>query len=678
MPVTQEQARENLNDLVDAYYQLQSKERYSESSVLGSFIEPLFRNVLGWPLDDITKFEREKSVVRGKRVDRILKLNNQEMIFIEAKKFAGIERLSNSNEWSMGPGQLSLPGMATDRSQEEQQAINYAFENGGTWAMLCNFECLRLFNARRDWLILAFETPAAYKDDFELLRQLSWDSINRGSLERLNSQRVTKDLDTDYLAFINEQREQLAIDISLNPRRNPWAYAADGSLKLSLLRSVVQRFLDRLVVIRFAEDHYVISGRPLWKAYEYCQNNPYARGLHNQISDVFRHFDRLHNSALFAEDTVDLAQFSDVALSTLIEKLYEARFRAMPPDIIGNTYEQYLGKALAIEDGAISIEDNLETRKAQGSYYTPQYIVRFIVDQTLGRFLYGTYDGKADGLRQPGQNRKSAADIRNLRLLDSACGSGSFLIYAYQVLAEFYQSEVKRLENEYREQTEKADSFLDIAPEIRQIQAQGLFIRDNYRSLILERHLYGVDLDPQAAEIAVMNLILRALEGAKASNTLTLPLILNQNIKVGNALIGLLPDDKRLTAHAATLATIRRLRAKLLETPHTDPRHGEIQAELEFVANSLNRVFQREFDQFSRPFHWAIEFPEVFVDENGKSLDNPGFTFVFGNPPYGARLSPQERKYFKREYDIGMTNTAGLFMAHSTQALRITRGGGTA
>ncbi len=67
--------------------------------------------------------------------------------------------------------------MATDRTKEEQQAINYAFDNDGTWAILTNFEKLRLFNARRDWLVLSFERPSAYLDEFDLLWQLSYDSV---------------------------------------------------------------------------------------------------------------------------------------------------------------------------------------------------------------------------------------------------------------------------------------------------------------------------------------------------------------------------------------------------------------------------------------------------------------------------------------------------------------------
>ena len=100
--------------------------------------------------------------------------------------------------------------------------------------------------------------------------------------------------------------------------------------------------------------------------------------------------------------------FSDDALLPLMEKLYEARYRAMPADILGNTYEQYLGKALVVVNGTVTTRDNLETRKKQGSYYTPQVIVRYIVDNSLGRYLYGTQNGKPDGEPLEGETRKTS------------------------------------------------------------------------------------------------------------------------------------------------------------------------------------------------------------------------------------------------------------------------------
>jgi type I restriction-modification system DNA methylase subunit len=95
--------------------------------------------------------------------------------------------------------------------------------------------------------------------------------------------------------------------------------------------------------------------------------------------------------------------------------------------------------------------DNLETRKKQGSYYTPQVIVRHLVDNSLGRILYGTANGRPDGEPVVGEQRKTYDEIRHLRVLDPACGSGSFLIYAYRVLADFYRAEIARINAEAEE-----------------------------------------------------------------------------------------------------------------------------------------------------------------------------------------------------------------------------------
>jgi SAM-dependent methyltransferase len=97
----------------------------------------------------------------------------------------------------------------------------------------------------------------------------------------------------------------------------------------------------------------------------------------------------------------------------------------------------------------VTTRDNLETRKKQGSYYTPQVLVRYLVDHSLGRTLYGTADGLPDGEPLEGEARRTYDQIGDLRVLDAACGSGSFLIYAYEVLAGFYEREIA-LREKYR------------------------------------------------------------------------------------------------------------------------------------------------------------------------------------------------------------------------------------
>ncbi|MBN1284134.1 MAG: N-6 DNA methylase, partial [Anaerolineae bacterium] len=370
------------------------------------------------------------------------------------------------------------------------------------------------------------------------------------------------------------------------------------------------------------------------------------------LGDFFRGFDATHDSALFAPDMTDRTSFGDDVLMPLIEKLYEARYRSMPADIIGNTYEQYLGKILVQENGAVVSRDNLETRKKQGTYYTPQVIVRYLVDNSLGRYLYGTQDGKPDGEPAAGATRKTAADIRDLRVLDSACGSGSFLIYAYEVLADFYERELQRMQAELQARVaalaRQGETIpLEVRFELATLESWIERLRD-YPRLILETHLYGVDLDPQAAEIATVNLMMRAME--RRHHEKRLPLILDQNVKVGNSLIGLRPDDPRMAGHAGALAEVRRLRLALVETPN-GPAHDRIIENLEAATAALNAALDAELaGHFTdparvRPFHWAAEFPEVFVDAQGRALDNPGFTIIVGNPPWET-VKPDLREYY--------------------------------
>ncbi|MFC1961367.1 Eco57I restriction-modification methylase domain-containing protein, partial [Chloroflexota bacterium] len=616
-------------------------------------IDRLLEEVLGWPIKEPERYKYELRTQAG-RPDITLIPERGSTVFLEAKRFGGIKELAEARYTVAGtitPGQMALPGMAVDRSPEEQQAINYAFENGGEWAILTNFERLRLFNARRDWLVLSFERPHAYLDDFDLLTQLSYENVLTGSLDRLNKQRVTKDVDTDYLNFINHWREKLAQDVITHRAQNTWAFAHDGSIKLAELRAVVQRFLDRLVLVRYAEDHLVVDPGTLRSIYELHEQNPYTFTLDEFLDRFFRRFDEAHNSALFVKDITDEASFSDALLSELIAKLYETRYRSMPADIMGNTYEQYLGKALALDNGGVKTRDNLETRKKQGSYYTPQVLVRYLVDSSLGRVLYGTINGQPDGAPVAGETRKTSADIRDLRVLDSACGSGSFLIYAYQVLARFYESEIARLEAQMLDQANalaaEDTTHLDIEIALAPLRHQLTTIED-YPRLILETHLYGVDLDPQAAEIATVNLIMRAMEGRHKKKRL--PLVLNQNIKVGNGLIGLRAMDERVTAQAEALATVYRLRAELVATsggPDHDRILDELAAASAMLGAELDAALADHFTDLGpvRPFHWGAEFPEVFYRADGTPLDNPGFAVVIGNPPWEI-VKPDLREYY--------------------------------
>lgn len=657
----EQDARQKLQTLIADYDKLMHNkglDALTERDVIQQFITPLFRDVLGWPMEDPARLKYEYHTEIG-RPDLILLPERGGTVYIEAKKFGIIRPLpreaKKATSPSLGPTQLTLPGMSPDRTKEEQQAINYAFGNNGTWAILTNFEHFRLYNARRDWLVLAFEDPSAYVRDFDLLRQLGYDAILNGSLDALSEQRLRADIDTEYLSFINEAREDLARDLIANPKQNSWGFLPDGTPHVPLLREVVQRYLDRLVLVRFAEDHYVIPPDTLARMLELVQVNIYAPTLDSMIDTLFRNFDARHNSALFAYHTTDEATFTQPTLIKLVNRLYGARYRAFAADILGNTYEQYLGKRLALDaKGDIKTADNLETRKKQGSYYTPQVLVRYLVRRTLGRALYGTHDGTPDGVLAEGETRKTAADIKDLRVLDPACGSGSFLIAAYAVFKEFYEGEITRLQHEKLSEMKRllreglTDYEARSATVALDVELERL---SDYPKLILENHLYGVDLDPQAVELAVVNLMMRAMErrSSRADMPLPLPLILNQNVKLGNSLVGVMPSDERWKPLAPQLGELIRLRRDLLKLKPGDD-HTTLENAIAAVESTVSAALAGETAGFShpervKPFHWVMAFPEVFVKPDGTPLENAGFAVVIGNPPWEI-LKPDLREFY--------------------------------
>lgn len=645
--------RAALDALIAKYDQMTdaAKREISEAGVVSQFIDVLLRDVLGYPTGDPQRYKYELHTQAG-RPDITLTMPNGEKLYIEAKRFGVIKELAvgRTLERVVGPQQLEIPGMATDRTPEEQQAINYAFSNGATWAILTNFERLRLFNARRDWLVLSFEDYNDYRHEFDQLMQLSYDSFKRGSLSALSNQRWTVDIDRNYLSFINDMRERLALDLWRNRRRNPWLFDAEGRTRLNELREVVQRFLDRLVVVRFAEDHLVLPSGELRRLYDTFRESSYTFSLTEFIARLFRRFDEKHNSALFALDLVDQAVFSDDLLTDLINKLYEVRYRSMTADILGNTYEEYLGKSLQLDGDVLVVRSNLETRKKQGTYYTPTPLVHYLVDTTLGRYLYATHDGTPDGDPLPDETPRTLDTLGDLTVLDAACGSGSFLIYAYQVLAGFYQRQMGKIGDEIQATIQRMTTAgaipTDIQIAIAPLQL-ALEASQDYPRRILERHLYGVDLDPQASELAAVNLMLRALE--RQGSRQKLPLILNQNVKTGNGLVGMRADDTRLHDHADALAALIRLRLELREVDHLSDRHDAILRELADLRQRLYALigYEAHFTDLERvrPFHWGIEFPEVFFQADGTPKAGGGFTVVVGNPPWEV-VKPDIREFY--------------------------------
>ena len=257
-------------------------------------------------------------------------------------------------------------------------------------------------------------------------------------------------------------------------------------------------------------------------------------------------------------------------------------FSVIPTEILGEVYEQFLGKVIRITGKRAVVEEKPEVKKAGGVYYTPKYIVDYIVENTVGKMLKDKKPGKA---------------VDKIKILDPACGSGSFLLGAYQYLLNWYR-------NQYEEAGPQKNRKV-----LYEAGANVWRLTTDERKRILLTHIYGVDIDLQAVEVTKLSLLLKVLEGESGEilrrqmeifKKRVLP-DLGDNIKCGNSLIG------------------------------SDFYQGQ-QVDL-LNEEELYRV---------NAFDWNTEFKEI--------MKSGGFDAVIGNPPYGYHFSKEELTYLKENY----------------------------
>ncbi len=486
--MNKQQAKEKIKKLVEKYERLSEveKKRYNEQQTKDHFIRPLFE-ALGWNFEEDVWPETD---VSGKRVDYAFKIGGITKFFIEAKKI---------------PANL-------DEERWAEQAINYSWHKSVPWVILTDFEAIKVFNTEWDSMDIQscrfIEIPYTEYPTSEKLWWLSSDAFKKGVLDKEADKvgrRPKKIIDEQLAGDLIRWRDLLNNDLrGYNPKTD--------QRKIS---EYTQKILDRLIFIRTLEDRKIedVILQPLareWKE----KRGAKANQLLFALNKTFRKIDKIYNSGLFNEGACDyLGEKIDADDNTFIEiigELYKTKdkgirynFADIPADIFGGIYEQYLGY-IQKEDLK---EKKTSKRKSQGIYYTPRYIVDYIVQNTLGEIL----------------KDKTPAEIRNLKILDPACGSGSFLISAYQSLINYWQKQGgKRIK-------QKSDKLRKIEQAFK--KQNGNLISSPEKMRILRDNIFGVDLDKEAVELAKLNLLMKMV-----SSKIKLPK-LDNNIQEGNSLI---------------------------------------------------------------------------------------------------------------------------------------------
>jgi hypothetical protein len=370
--------------------------------------------------------------------------------------------------------------------------------------------------------------------------------------------------------------------------------------------------LDRIIFLRICEDRGIepeeqlktIAGRP---------------GISASLMELFEKADCKYNSGLFhfhkekgndspADTFTPGLKIDDKTLKEIISGLYYPCpyiFKEIPVEILGQVYEQFLGKVIRLTAGhQAKVEDKPEVRKAGGVYYTPCYIVDYIVQNTVGKLLEG----------------KTPEEAARLKVVDPACGSGSFLLGAYQYLLDWHLKWY--LEND-PEKWAKGKT-----PALVQVVG-GYRLTTEKKKEILVNNIHGVDIDAQAVEVTKLSLLLKVLEEESGQLSLGFERVLPdlaKNIQCGNSLIGEDYFEGRLAV---------------------DPEERK-------------RV---------NPFEWQRAFPQVFTQG--------GFDAVIGNPPYvfggNFGIEDDSKRYFLKFYfsGSGKINLFSLFIERSVRILKI-------
>lgn len=485
--------KDKIKELINRYNSLKSSGKiagYNEEMTKKNFILPLFE-ALGWKTDSDAVTAEEK--ISKDRVDYGFYINDIPKFYLEAKS------LRESN----------LP----INERYIKQAINYAWNKACTWAVLTNFEVLIVFNAELDpkkaltnWFIRSLAPEDLLKAGTRI-NLLSREAMGNNELDKfalsVGKERPRLPIDQQLLEDLMWFRELLSKSIIKN----------NTSKKLSedQVDESVQRILDRLIFIRNTEDRNLERNQLRSNLREWESRG--KGNLIKEINGVYRDYDLIYNSKLFSHNLCDDLELDDDVLKTVIEGLYSSRnetysydFSAIEANVLGNIYEQYLGNLLNKTKKSATLKESHSHRKEQGIYYTPNHIVDYIIRTTLGELL-----------------KDKKADISKIRILDPACGSGSFLMKAYDTLEKYYK---------INNPSEFKDKKLDMS---------GADATYSKKIEILKDNIFGVDLDPKATEIAQLNLLLKVSEKGKR-----LP-ILQNNIKIGNSII----DDYKVAGDRA-------------------------------------------------------------------------------------------------------------------------------
>ncbi|MBN1572011.1 MAG: N-6 DNA methylase [Deltaproteobacteria bacterium] len=576
---------------------------YKEAEIRSEFINPFF-TALGWDVNNEKGYAPQyrdvihEAVVKvggvTKAPDYSFRIGGTKKFFLEAKK------------------------PSVDIKEDIAPAFQlrrYAWSAKMPLSILTDFEEFAVYDCRvkpvktdkASNARVCYFTYKEYEKKWGVISDVfSKEAVLKGNYDRFFEDKKSpkEEVDSEFLKEIESWRDLLARNIAI---RNP-------SLTTRDLNFAVQKTIDRIIFLRVCEDRGIDDQGRLMSLLN-------GENIYRRLIQIYHQADDRFNSGLFHfsrerdrpgdPDTLTLSlDIDDRVLKDIIKDLYYPEspyvFSFIPIDILGQVYEQFLGKVIRLTPSHRAVvEEKPEVKKAGGVYYTPTYIVDYIVDNTVGKLLEGSAPNR----------------VSKMRILDPACGSGSFLIGAYQKLLDWHR-------NFY-----EADGVEKHKKELYQGAGGEWKLTTAEKKRILLNNIYGVDIDNQAVEVTKLSLLLKVLEG-ESEETINTQLKmfkeralpdLGDNIKCGNSL--------------------------------------------------LSRKHLYEFDLFeeeeTNPFDWDNEKFGF-----GTIIKNNGFDCIIGNPPYLKtqilqEFQPKTTELLKRSYISASGGNVDIYIIFIEKALEL-------
>lgn len=590
---------------------------YSEAAARKDFIDKFFI-ALGWDVNhDVQKnpYEQEVKVeipvIVGstqRHADYAFRLApnfNDTRFLVEAKK----------------------PSATIETKENYFQVVRYGWNSQTPLAVLTDFQQFHIIDCRfvpdpdtvLNRSVSTFHyTEYSNQEKFALIYWLfSREAISSGSLQRYAAQLpkprgkavqyglfpgAYKPVDESFLEELDEFRTNLA-----RAFKN-----TDPTLDSETLTELTQRTLDRLVFLRFLEDKGI-------EIHNKIDNFGNTGTVWEDFVAACHRLDSIYNGIVFKQHSIlDSPAFrvDDAIFGEICERLAAVNtpydFNSIPIHILGSIYERFLGNVIVATAKRVHIEEKPETRKAGGVYYTPEYISRYIVENTVGKLI-------AD---------RTPAEISIMRFTDIACGSGSFLLCTYDVLIQYHGSYYNKLSKREQARAVKRGDCVE--------RDGKLYLSLQKKREILLNNIYGVDIDAQAVEVTQLSLFLRLLQEETPVSARQYQLDfehirqmkkllpdLGKNIICGNSLIG----------------------TEILDS----------------------QFFPSDEERKLNPMNFEDAFPEI--------MKSGGFDAIVGNPPWGASFSNIELEYHRqmnKEIIVRMIDSFMYFVYQASKKVKST------